>query len=172
MAKDDRINRLAQQIEARASRDERLHLNDEEAALLRRRGAAELYSLCAGFVDSVNRLLTQAYLELAPPEYDAGSFREPGANLFQVSSQGRILQFSFEATPTAYSTEKFLIPYTLDGELRIFNQEMLERVEVQTTALFYCLEPHGQAWRHYDWRTNRSGLVDRDFLVSAMERLL
>ncbi len=172
MAKNDRIHRLAQQIEARARQDERLHLNNEEAILLRRQGAAELHAICADFVDSVNRLLSQSQLELSPPEFSPEAFREQGANLFQVSSQGRILQISFEATRTAYSTEKFLIPYALHGELRIFNQEMLERVEVQTTALFYCLEPHGQAWRHFDWRTNRSGLVDRDYLVSAIERLL
>jgi len=172
MTPDDRIARLAQRIETRSRQDEHQLLRAAEVAALRRQGAGQLHAICADFADSVNRLLPRAVLELAPPEYAADLFREPGVNLMQIAAEGRLVQISFQATSDLYSTEKFLTPYILDGEVRTYNQEMLERVEVQSQALFFCVEHSGNAWRFVDWRTNATGFLDRQFLVSLFERLV
>ena len=100
----------------------------------------------------------------------AEMFRESGVNLMQVNAQGRIIQIAFEATPV--STDKFRIPYILEGELRAFNQEMLERTQIRSQALFFCLENARNTWRYVEWLHGRTGAFDRDQLVSLLERLV
>lgn len=170
MPPDDAIARLAKQIDA-ASRSERLVMNASAAASLRRQGACELHAICAELVASVNHELADSTLELSPAEYDAGMFRESGANLIQISSQGRQMQISFAAPLQVVSTEKFLIPYVLEGEVRTYNQKMLERFEIRNQLLFYCIENEQASWRYYDWRTARTGLLDRALLAGLMEPL-
>jgi hypothetical protein len=98
-------------------------------------------------------------------------FRESGANLIQVSSQGREMQIVFQATPQRFSTEKFLVPYVLEGEVRTYNQKMLEHFEIRSYLLFFCLDENVAGWRFFDWRGGRTAAVDRDLLASLMERL-
>ena len=172
MPQDDRIGRLAQRIESRSRQEEHRLLREREIAALRRQAASQLHAIGADFADSVNRLLPRAVLEPAPPEYSADLFRDPGVNLMQIGAEGRLAQISFQATRELFSTEHFLTPYILDGELRTYNQEMLERIEIQSHALFFCVEHQGNAWRFVDWRTNRTGVVDREFLVTLFERLV
>jgi len=59
----------------------------------------------------------------------------------------RIVQIAFESTRERFSTDKSLIPYILEGEVRAYNQEMLERTQVRSHALFYCVEDSLKAWR-------------------------
>ena len=171
MADDDRITRLAKQIGSEVKRDKHLLLSESEILDLRRQGASELHLICAGFASSLNRLLAPPGLELMPAEFSAETFRESGANLIQLSAQGRIIQIAFEATRDRFSTEKFLIPYILEGEVRAFNQEMLERTQVRTQALFYCLEEKGNRWRYYEWLHGRTGFFGRDQLASLLEQI-
>ena len=170
MPQDELIARLARQIDA-AKRTEQFAVNASDTSALRRRGANELHAICAEFVDSVNRRLSQATLELTPPVYTPELFRESGANLLQIAWQGREMQIAFEAPRELVSTEKFLIPYVLEGEIRTYNQEMLKHFEVRTQMLFYCVEGGAAHWRFSDLRTLRTGLVNRDLLASLMERL-
>src|SRR6266478_1492974 len=170
MAQDDAIARLARQIDA-ARKAERFLVNPDEIASLRRHGASELHRICADFVASVNSNLSEAALDLAPATYAPESFREPGENLIQVGSQGREMQIAFEAPSKLVSTEKFLVPYVLEGEIRTYNQKMLERFEIRTLLLFFCLEEDRAVWRFFDWRTRTTGLVGRELLVSMMEHL-
>ena len=170
MAHDDAIVRLAKQIDA-ARKSERFLLNPEEVAALRREGACELHRICADFVTSLNSKLSQPVLDLAPPTYAPETFRESGVNLIQMGSQGREMQITFQAPPQLFSTDKFLIPYILDGEVRTYNQRMLERFEIRTYSLFFCVNQDGALWRFYDWRVARTALLDRDLLASLMERL-
>ncbi len=169
MFQDDPIARLARQIDA-ASKAERLVSADDVAAL-RRRGACLLHSICADFISSVNDQLSQGSLELSPPAYTPEMFRESGVNLIQIGSQGRQMQLAFEAPPQLVSTEKFLVPYILEGEVRTYNQKMLERFEIRSQLLFYCLEEDRAGWRFFDWRTRGTGPVDRQMLVTLMGRL-
>jgi hypothetical protein len=170
MAQDDAIVRLAKQIEA-ARKSERFLVNAEEVAALRRQGACELHQICAEFVSSLNSRLSDSALELSPSTYAPEMFRESGVNIIQISSQGREMQATFQATPRLFSTEKFPIPYVLDGEVRTYNQRMLEHFEIRSHLLFFCLNEDAAVWRFFDWRGPRTASVDGDLLASLMERL-
>jgi hypothetical protein len=170
MAKDDAIVRLARQIDA-AQKSESLLRNAEGIAELRRQGACQLHHVCAEFVSLLKSRLSQSPLELSPPTYSPEMFRESGVNLIQVSSQGREMQIAFQATTQLFSTEKYLIPYILEGEIRTYNQRMLEHFEVRSQSLFYCVENETAFWRFYDWRNPRNLAVDPELLTSLMHRL-
>ena len=170
MAQDDRIARLARQIDA-TEQAERFLVDADEAANLRRRGACELHQLCAEFVSSINSKLPEPLLELSPPTYAASGFRANAANLLQISSQGRQMQIAFQAPAPGVSTEKFPIAYILEGEVRTYNQRMLDRFDIRSLAIFYCVDAGIGAWRFFDWRTRGSGLVQQQLLVSLMEPL-
>jgi hypothetical protein len=172
MAEQDPITRLARQIDNLTKKDQHLLLTENEVVGLRRQGAFELHSICAEFVASVNQLLSPAVLELTPPEYAGEMFRESGVNLIQINAQGRIIQIAFEATREIFSTEKFRIPYVLEGEVRAYNQEMLERTQVRSQALFLCLEENRNTWHYFEWLNGRTGAFGRDQLVRLLERLV
>lgn len=53
---------------------------------LRRCGTAELHGVCAEFVSSLNRKLSESAIELSPSGYSPETFREPGLNIMQISS--------------------------------------------------------------------------------------
>ena len=170
MPQDDAVARLARQIDA-TRKAERFLVKTDEVASLRRQGAGELHRICAEFVSSVNSNLSEAVLDLSPSAYSPEMFREPGTNLIQISLQGRQMQIAFEATSQLVSTEKFLVPYVLEGEVRAYNQKMLERSEIRSLLLFFCGEQGTAGWRFFDWRTRHTGLVDRELLAKMMEPL-
>ncbi len=170
MAHDDRIADLARQIDS-ATKREHLAKTADQIAVLQRRGACELHSVCASFVSSVNSRLSDAALELSPPVYTPELFRSDGPNLIQISSRGRTVHIAFQAPRAPVSTEKYAIPYVLEGEIRAFNQRMLERFEVLNQLLFYCLEDDNASWRFFDWRTKRTGLFGGELLLSLMQTL-
>ena len=172
MKDDERITRLARQIGSEVKKDHHLLLKKPEVLELRRQGATEIYAICADFVGSVNRRMTMPILELTPPEFTSEMFRESGPNLFHVNAQGRILQIVIEATREKFSTEKFLIPYILEGEVRAYNQEMLERTQIRSQALFYCIEEKGNRWHYFEWLHGRSGAFVQAQLVSLLERIV
>jgi len=130
-----------------------------------------LHRICLDFVASLNNELAYASMEITPPSYAPEMFREPGVNLFQISSQGREMQITFQAPAQLFSTDKFLIPYVLEGEVRTYNQKMLEHFEVQTYSLFFCVERDTAAWRFFDWRRPRAVPVDRNLLPTLLDRL-
>ena len=167
MAQDDAIVRLARQIDA-ARKADRFVVNEADVDDLRRRGASELHRICADFVHSVNRNLAADTVELSPAAF---AFRERGANLIQVASEGRALQLVIQATAELFSTEKFLVPYVLDGEIRAYNQKMLERFDIRTRSIFYCVSEVTWGWRFFDWRTRHTGPVDGELLAKLMEPL-
>jgi hypothetical protein len=166
---DDLIARLARQIDA-AHKTERL-IQPSDVSELRRRGAAELHAICAEFVASLKSRLAQSELSFSPAEYAPAMFRDSGANLIQIGSEGRELQIAFQAPAELVSTEKFLIPYVLEGELRAYNQEMLEHLQMRTRLLFYCVEQGRALWRYFDWRTRHTGALGRDLLADLMASL-
>jgi hypothetical protein len=167
---DDLIGRLARSIDA-TKRAEYLQVSSDDVTALRRRGAAALYATCVEFVSTVNSRMSTVGLELSPGEFRAEAFRDIGPNLFQISSQGRQMQISFESPQQLISTDKFLIPYVLEGEIRTYNQRMLDHFEIRSQALYFCIEQDNAIWRFFDWRTRRTGPVTRDLLASLMEPL-
>ena len=169
---DTRLKRLAHSIEALAGKDEQYLRRSREMAALRLSAATELHTICRDFVDSINRLLARNAVALDPQDFSEAVFRENGANLLQVSVQGRILQISFSTTPELVSTEDFRVPYTLAGSVRAFNQDLLEKEIIVEQLLFYTVEKEMKMWRFFDPRTYRSGRFDQQYLVSVMEQLI
>ena len=166
------MKRLADSIDALAQKDEGFLRRAREIAALRQVAAADLYAICADFVGSVNRLLAHTEVVLDPPGYRADSFQEEQANLVQINVRGRILQISFSATPELVSTEDFRVPYTLEGAVRAFNQELLDKDLIEEQLIFYTMEHHKKMWRFFDARTYRSGPFDQEYLIGLMEQLL
>ena len=168
----DRLDRLAQAIEAIGGRDQRLI---EESALverLRDEGGALLYRICREFVDELNGRLSQPALVLDPPDWNPENFDEDGANLYQISLRGRLLQIEYSATEEGYSTEEFRHRYVLRGGVRSFNQKFLDRDTVDEQLIFFCPHDTGAAWHFFDPRTYHTGLVTADYLATELERLL
>ena len=170
--RDTRLRRLAEKIDALSAKDELRLLHAREMRALRRAAGSDLYAICADFVNSINRLLTRPELELAPRNFSENSFQEDTANLIQINVRGRILQISFQATPELVSTEDFRIPYTLEGSIRAFNQELLDKDIIEEQLVFYTLEKEKKMWRYFDARTYRSGPLDEEYLISVMEQIL
>jgi hypothetical protein len=170
--RDARLKRLAKSIDALAEKDEGFLRRAREIAALRQAAAVDLYAICADFVSSVNRLLARMEVELDPPGFGSSSFQEDMVNLVQINVRGRILQVAFSATPELISTEDFRVPYTLQGTIRAFNQELLEKDIIEEQLLFYTIEHHKKMWRFFDARTYRSGPFDQEYLISLMEQLL
>ena len=170
--RDARFKRLALSIDALAEKDESFLRHAREIAALRRTAAAGLYAMCSGFVGSRNGLLSHCELVLDPSEFSPDAFQENGKNLFQINVQGRILQVEFQAAPELISTEDLRIPYTLQGTVRAFNQELLDRSLIEEQLLFYTLEKDKNMWRFFDARTYHSGPFDQEYLISLMEQLI
>ena len=170
--RDARLKRLAVSIEALAEKDERFLRRANEIAALRRAAAADLHAICADFVGSVNRLLKHCQLELAPRAHAPDWFQEETVNLVQINVRGRILQISYSTTAELVSTEDFRVPYTLDGTVRAFNQELLDKDIIEEQLIFYTLENDKKMWRFFDARTYRSGPFDQEYLIGLMEQLL
>ncbi len=170
MHKHDRLSALARQIDT-ARKSEHRAKSAEEIAALRRHGACELHAICASFVSSVNSRLSDDALTLSPATYAPEAFQTSGVNLIQMGSRGREIHISFQTPRELISTEKYLIPYVLDGEVRAFNQRMLERLDIRSQLLFFCLEEDKTLWRFFDWRTRHTGAFGSDLLLTLMEKL-
>ena len=139
---------------------------------LRLQGATELYDVCRGFTEAVNRRLPKPAVMLDPGEYSAANFSNGVPVLFQISLRGRLLQLEFAATEEHLSSEDFRKPYVLTGAIRSFNQDFLDHNIVDEKAIFYCPEGVEGRWHYSDRRTYGTGVLTQDFLVSALEQLL
>jgi hypothetical protein len=170
--RDTRLKRLAENIDALVEKDDEALRHAREVRVLRRAAARELYGICANFVSAVNGLLSRSEVVLDPPEFADGAFQEESANIIQMHVRGRILQVEFEATVELVSTEDFRIPYTLEGSVRAFNQELLDKDIVEEQLIFYTWEKQKKMWRFFDARTYRSGPFDEEYLIALMEQLI
>jgi len=168
----DRLKKLAEAIEALEAKDSALIQKTLTIAAQRRKAAVELHAICNAFAGDLNRRLSHIQLQLDPPEYGAEAFQEIGVNLLQINVRGRILQVEFASTLQTVSTENFRVPHILEGSIRCFNQESLDRAVIEEQFLFYCLEKKRNLWRFFDARTYRSGPFDQEYLISLMEQVV
>jgi hypothetical protein len=171
-SREARIKRLARSIDLLLEKDERLLKRAREVEELRRSAAANIYGICAEFVESLNNMLERSAVDLDPPSFGAGSFQEGSPNLFQINVRGRILQVAFNATPELISTEDFRVPYTLEGTVRAFNQDLLDKDLIEEQLIFFTLEGDRKMWRFFDARSYRSGPFDVEYLFGLMEQLI
>jgi hypothetical protein len=168
----DRLKKLAAAIEALEEKDTALIQKTLTIAALRRQAAVELHAICGAFVADLNRRLSHSQLQFDPPEYAPEAFQDMGVNLLQINVRGRILQIEFASTPQTISTENFRVPHILEGSIRCFNQEFLDRAVIEEQFMFYCLEKKRNLWRFFDARTYRSGPFDQEYLISLMEQVV
>lgn len=167
-----RLTRLAAAIEALNERDRRAMEETAAVERLRIKGAAELYSICEGFVKALNSKLVSPAIVIDPSEYYSRNFTDTGPNIFQINLRGRLLQIEFTATDELYSTDDFRRSYILQGAVRSFNQELLSQNVVDEQSIYYCPENDSARWYYFDCRTYRTGRVTSDFLAAELERLL
>jgi len=167
----DRMRKLARALDALAEKDREEVSRQEAMEAVRRHAARDLHAICANFVDQMNQFLGNVQIELAPGVYSAANYHEEGPNLFQLNVNGRLIQIGFHPTVGLTATDNYRIPYTLEGTVNFFNQELLDHDEVRDHRLYYCLEKNGNHWRFHDPRGNRSGLVDEDYLAGLLEKL-
>ncbi len=170
--KEERLRRLARRLSSLAQQDAARTRRATEIAALRRRAACELYELCAALVSELNALAEGVQLVLSPETFDAQSFHDEQLNLFQIQVNGRIVQISFECTDTLTSSEQIAQPYTLYGSVRWFNQDMIERDEVQEHQLFYVVDQRDRGWRWYDPMLHRIGVFDDEYLGGLIDALI
>jgi len=168
----DRLKKLAESIEALAEKDSALMQKTLTIAALRRHAAVELHAICGAFAADLNRQLSSTQIQFDPPDYAPESFQDIGVNLLQINVRGRILQIEFACTPQTISTENFRVPHVLEGSIRCFNQEFLDRAVIEEQFIFYCLEKRRNVWRFFDARTYRSGPFDQEYLISLMEQVV
>lgn len=171
-SREARLKRLAQNIDALLEKDERMLRRAREVADLRRAAAADLHAICREFVGALNRLLAHSVVELDPAVPGEDFFREDAPNLLQINVRGRILQVLFRSTGELVSTEDFRVPYTLEGTVRAFNQELLDKDLIEEQLIFFTLEKEKKMWRYFDARTYRSGPFDVEYLIGLMEQLI
>jgi hypothetical protein len=123
-------------------------------------------------VQQVNAAISTVKLEVSPPELIGPGYQDAGPNVFQINVNGRVIQFVFQGTEPLLTTENLRTPYTLEGAVQWFNQDMLERDEIRDHRLFCCVEQMTGDWRFYDARTHRSGPVDEEYLAALLEQLV
>lgn len=170
--RDQRLQRLAQSIDALLEKDEILLRRAREFAEMRQAAASDLHAICREFVVALNRMLERSAVDLDPPAMNPDTFQDDAPNLIQINVRGRILQVVFRSTDELVSTEDFRVPYTLQGTVRAFNQELLEKDLIEEQLIFYTLEKHKRMWRFFDARTYRSGPFDLEYLIGLMEQLI
>lgn len=171
-ARETRLERLARKIDELADKDSELVRQAVEMMGVRRAAAVELHRTCAAVAGDLNRLLSRSEVILDPPEFSESRFQEDSANLVQINVRGRILQISYNATNELTSTEDFRIPYVLEGAIRAFNQQLLDKDLIEEQLLFYTLEKDRKMWRYFDPRTYRSGPFDQEYLLAVLEQVL
>jgi hypothetical protein len=169
---EERFKRLARSLQAMDERDRARVDKEKKLEELRQNAVKELHSICAGFVGHVNGFSSTVKLELSPPDFIIDGFGEAKVHLLQIGVNGRVIQFSFRGTSEMEATDDLRVPYTIEGSVRWFNNEMLERDEVKDHPLYYCLERGNWAWRYQDLNTHRLGLIDDDFLADRFEELI
>lgn len=167
----NRLRKLAQKIDALPERDSQLAMRTGQIDALRRAGAVELHAICANLVQAINGLLNSVVVDLSPEHFAEDSFQDAEPNLLQINLRGRLLMLEFRATESLISTEDFRAPYIMEGAVRSLNQDYLDREAIEEQFLYYCLD-RKNAWRFFDARTYRTGLVDQEYLITLLERLV
>ncbi len=176
---DDRIQRLARKIEDLRRKDEHALARRKEIHRQREKAAARLHRICSCFVERLNGLVKDDLMMLIPPDFPAEVNEESRLQLM-LNVRGRILLIDLEPPPSLVSTELFRKAYILQGEVRFFNQELLDDSRVEEHGIFFCpgegpKDANGRregAWMFWNGRSYKSGPVDAEYLAELMEELM
>jgi hypothetical protein len=180
---DDRIRRLARKIEDLRRKDETASSRRHEIHRQRHEAAERLHKICECFVEQVNGMIKEDQMMLVPAEFTEESNHDsPDDSRMQLmlNVRGRVLLIDLEPPPSLVSTELFRKPYILQGEVRFFNQELLDDSRVEEHGIFFCpnegaKDANGHragAWLFWNGRSYKSGPVDDGYLAELMEQLM
>lgn len=139
---------------------------------LRRQGGSELFGMCKRLALSLNDLLSNAVAVVTPDDFTVDGFEDKAMHLVQISINGRILQLTYQPTAELEAIDHIRVPYTLEGSVRWFNQDMIERDDVRDHGLYYCVNGDKGDWRFVDPISRKLGSVTEEYLIGLLEQLL
>lgn len=169
---EQKVKRLAQRLDQLPAKDEVRLREARNLELNQDKGSLEIYEICRSLVEHLNLALEKLTLDLTPHQYNPDSIDTSTGMLIQINAAGRIVQLAVQPREPRMCTDHFRIPYILRGSLRWFNQELLERQEIQENPIFYCTDRTEFCWRYVDPRTRKVGLLDHEYLMDTLDQLL
>jgi small-conductance mechanosensitive channel len=169
---EQRLKQLARRLDEIPAQDEQRLREAREIEHRQRQGIDELHALLRNLVDRLNKLLHNLQIELTPESLNQDQYPDESGMLFQLNAAGRIIQFAVTKNEAGVSTEYFRVPYILHGRMRWFNQEYLDRQEIQERPLFYCVDSQVKGWRYLETRGRDSAALDEEFVTESLEQLL
>jgi hypothetical protein len=111
-------------------------------------------------------------VDLAPPDPPADINEDSSVQLL-LNLRGRVLLLDIRVPSNLVSTDNFRKPYILEGEVRFFNQKLLDEERVEEHAVFFCPgETRQGAWMYWNSRSYTSGHLDEDYLAGLLEQIL
>jgi hypothetical protein len=171
--RQERFRRLAQRIEELRRKDETTLAFRRQIEQQRCEAVQRLWNMCRSFADSLNSMMAAPdRLELTPAEPPAGIPEDESLQIM-LNVRGRILLLDLRVPAYLVSSDNFKRPYTLEGEVRFFNQVLLEDERVEEHGLFFCpSEGDNGAWVFWNGRSYKEGLADEEYLAGLLEQIL
>lgn len=171
-SQEARFRKLAQRIEELRLKDEALQLSRRQVLDDRRQAVRKLWQTCRNFADQLNKYAGDDKIDLSPPQPPNDCPDEQPLELI-LNIRGRVLLLDVRAPANLVSSDNFKRPYILEGDVRFFNQELLESNRVEEQGIFFCPE-EGRAgeWVFWNVRTYKSGLIDEDYFAALLEQIL
>ena len=170
--RDERFQKLARRIEELRRKDESAQEHRRQIGQRRTEAVQHLWHVCSSFASHLNSYVEHDQLQLSPPK-PPGDFPEDNQLQLLMNVRGRILLLDIGAPADLVANDNFKKPYILEGEVRFFNQELLEEERVEEHGIFFCPGEGSQgAWMYWNGRTYKSGYVDENYLASLLEQIL
>jgi len=167
--RENRLQKLARRIEELRRKDEQTAERRARVAGQRNEAVVNLWRLCHSFAERLNAHIQHDRVEVTPNE-PPDEIPEDTPLQLLLNVRGRVLLLDIRAPVNLVSTENFKKPYILEGEVRFFNQELLENEQVAEHGVFFC---HGEGvWYYWNGHTYKSGLIDEDYLAGLLEKIL
>ena len=171
-ARDDRFQKLSRRIEELRRKDEAAQERRSQICKRRAEAIHQLWHICSGFARHLNSYIEHDPLHLSPSD-PPGDFPENSQLQLLMNVRRRILLLDIGAPAALVGNDNFKKPYILEGEVRLFNQELLEEERVEEHGIFFCPGEGSQgAWMYWNGRTYKSGHVDETYLASLLDQIL
>jgi len=171
-AREARIRKLAHRIEELRLKDVEVQQLRQQILEARRKAVQRLWETCRSFASQLNAFAAEDKLDLSPSEPPADCRDEQPIELM-LNVRGRVLLVALRAPANLISSDNFRKAYILEGDVRFFNQELLESDRVEEHSVFFCPgEGQDGDWLFWNVRTYKSGLVDEDYFASLLEQIL
>lgn len=170
--RDERFQKLARRIEELRRKDEATLQRRQHISKRRGEAIRQLWEICGNFAQRLNSYIEEDRIQLSPGEAPE-EFPEENQIQLLLNVRGRILLLDIRGPSNLVSNDNFKKPYILEGEVRFFNQELLEDERVEEHGIFFCPgEGPDGAWLYWNGRSYKSGRVDETYLASLLEQIL